>query len=66
MQGRQLGHLGCQMDQLGRQMDQLGSQMPGPLKCFSAPGHQILGKSAPQKAHNRDKAEFVTKVRKSS
>ena len=39
---------------------------PGPLECFSAPRHQILAKSAPQKARNRDKAEFATKVRKSS
>ena len=37
-----------------------------PFKCFSAPCHQILAKSAPQKARNRDKAEFVTKVRRSS
>ena len=29
---------------------------PGPLKCFSAPRHQILAKSAPQKARNRDKS----------
>ena len=33
---------------------------PGPLKCFSAPHHQILAKSALQKVHNRDKAEFAT------
>ena len=39
---------------------------PGPLKCFSATRHQNLAKSAPQKAHNRDKVECVTKVRKSS
>ena len=36
------------------------------LKYFSAPCHQILAKSAPQKARNRDKTEFATKVRKSS
>ena len=39
---------------------------PGPIKCFSAPCHQISGKSAPQKARNLDKAEFATKVLKSS
>ena len=39
---------------------------PGPLKCFSAPGYQILAKSAPQKVRNPDKAEFATKVPKSS
>ena len=39
---------------------------PGPLKCFSAPRYQSLAKSAPQKARNRDKAEFATKERKSS
>ena len=39
---------------------------PGPLKCLSAPRHQILAKSAPQKTRNRDKAEFATKVRISS
>ena len=39
---------------------------PGPLKCFCAPSHQILAKSAPQKARNRDKADFATKVRESS
>ena len=37
-----------------------------PVQCFSAPRHQILTKSAPQKAHNRNKAELATKVRKSS
>ena len=37
---------------------------PGPLNCFSAPRHQILAKSAPQKVRIRDKAEFATKVRK--
>ena len=37
---------------------------PGPLKCFCAPRHQISAKSAPQKAHNRDKAKFATKLRK--
>ena len=36
------------------------------IKMFSAPRHRILSKSAPQKALNRDKAEFATKVRKSS
>ena len=39
---------------------------PGPIKCFRAPSHQILAKCAPQKARNRDKAEFATKVRKST
>ena len=39
---------------------------PGPLKCLSAHRHQILAKSVPQKARNRDKGEFATKVRKSS
>ena len=39
---------------------------PGPLKCFCAPSHHILAKSAPQKARNRDKADFATKVRESS
>ena len=39
---------------------------PGPLKCFSAPRHQILAESAPQKARNHERAEFLTKVRKSS
>ena len=32
-----------------------GQEDPGPLKCFSAPRHQILAKSAPEKAHNCDK-----------
>ena len=44
----------------------LGTPLPGPLKCFSAPCRQILAKRAPQKARNRDKAEFATNVRKSS
>ena len=39
---------------------------PGPLKCFCAPSHQILAKSAPQKARDRDNAEFATKLRKLS
>ena len=39
---------------------------PGPLKCFGAPRHQIFAKSPPQKVRNRNKAEFATKVRKSS
>ena len=39
---------------------------PVPLKCFRAPSHQILAKSAPQKARNRDKPDFATKVRESS
>ena len=43
-----------------------GCGRPGPLKCFNAPRHQILAKSAPQKACTCDKAEFATKVRKSS
>ena len=43
-----------------------GGLRPGPLKCFSAPRHHILAESAPQEARNRDKAEFATKVRKSS
>ena len=38
----------------------------GPLNCLSASHHQILAKSAPQKAGNQDKAEFATNVRKSS
>ena len=38
---------------------------PGQLKCFSAPRHHILAKSASQKARNRDKAEFATKVKSS-
>ena len=33
---------------------------------FCAPSHQILAKCAPQKAHNHDKAQFATKVSKSS
>ena len=33
-----------------------GYPNPGPLKYFSAPRHQILAKSAPQKARNRDKS----------
>ena len=37
---------------------------PCPIKCFRAPSHQILAKCAPQKACNRNKAEFATKVRK--
>ena len=41
----------------------LESVDPGPLKCFCAPSHQILAKSAPPKARNRDKVEFATKVR---
>ena len=44
----------------------LWSQRPSPLKCFSAPCHKILAKSAPQKARVRDIAEFATTVRKSS
>ena len=43
-----------------------GPHPPGPLKCFNAPSQQILAKSAPQKARNRDKAEFATKVHRSS
>ena len=39
---------------------------PGPLKCFCAPRRQILAKSAPPKARNRDKAKFATKLRKLS
>ena len=39
---------------------------PGRIKCLRAPSHQILAKSDPQKARYRDKAEFTTKVRKSS
>ena len=39
---------------------------PGPLKCFCAPSHQILAKSAPKKARNRDKANSATKARESS
>ena len=39
-----------------------GHFRPSPLKCFSAPRHQILAKSAPQNARNHDKAEFATKV----
>ena len=38
----------------------------GQLKCFCAPIHQILAKSAPQKARNRDKAKFAAKLRKLS
>ena len=37
---------------------------PGPPKCFCAPRHQISAKSAPQKARNRNKAKFATKLRK--
>ena len=33
---------------------------------FSAPRRQILAKSAPPKARNRDKAKFATKLRKLS
>ena len=44
----------------------LGCPKPSPLKCFCAPRHQILAKSAPQKARKHDKADFATKVRKSS
>ena len=43
-----------------------GGADPGPLKCFCAPSHQILAISAPQKARNRDNAEFATKLRKLS
>ena len=43
-----------------------GSSMPSPLKYFCAPSHQILAKSAPKRARNRDKANFATKVRESS
>ena len=39
---------------------------PGPLKCLCAPRHQISAKSAPQKARNRNKARFATKLRKLS
>ena len=38
---------------------------PGPIKCFSASQHQILAKSASQKARNRDNALFTTNMRKS-
>ena len=44
----------------------LDQTTPGPLKCFCAPSHQILAKSAPPKGGNRNRAELVTKVRKSS
>ena len=37
---------------------------PGPLKCFCAPRRQNSAKSAPQKARNRNKAKFETKLRK--
>ena len=36
---------------------------PIPLKCFYAPRRQISAKSAPQKARNRNKAKFETKLR---
>ena len=39
---------------------------PGPLKCLCAPRHQISAKSAPQKARNRNKARFATKLCKLS
>ena len=39
---------------------------PGPIKCFCASQHQILAKSASQKARNRDNALFTTNMRKSS
>ena len=42
------------------------SNRPGPLKCFSAPPHQISAKSAPQKARNHDTAEFATKKKRKS
>ena len=38
------------------------SLKPGPLKCFCAPRHQILAKSAPQKVRNRNKAIFCDKT----
>ena len=44
----------------------LDSTAPGCIKCLRAPSHQILAKSAPPKARNRDKVEFATKVRKSN
>ena len=57
------------LDQSGQVIGGRGFQRgkgPGPLKCFCAPSHHILAKSAPQKARNRDKADFATKVRESS
>ena len=39
------------------------TQLPGPIKCFCAPCRQISAKTAHQKARNRDKAKFVTKLR---
>ena len=39
---------------------------PGRIKCLRAPSHQILAKSSPPKARNRDKVEFATKVSKSN
>ena len=39
---------------------------PGPLNCFCASQHQILAKSASQKARNRDNALFTTNMHKSS
>ena len=44
----------------------IAGNMPGRIKCLRAPSHQILAKSAPPKARNRDKVEFATKVRKSN
>ena len=43
----------------------LWSQRPNQLKCFNAPCHKVLAKSAPQKARVCDVAEFATTVRKS-
>ena len=50
----------------GDDNDQDDGDGDGRIKCLRAPSHQILAKSAPQKARNRDKVEFATKVRKSS
>ena len=43
-------------------LDEVLHSSPGPLKCFCAPSHHILAKSAPKKACNRDKPDFATKV----
>ena len=43
-----------------------GTATPGPLKCLCAPRHQISAKSALQKARNRNKDRFTTKLRKLS
>ena len=46
-----------------KKLDNLGvPEGPSPLKCVCAPHHQISAKRDPQKARNRDKAKYPTKL----